>query len=104
MLIALLYHILTILSFKIDAPFIEIPGCLATTDKNLIDILISKKQQAVLVTANHLLQSILTSKGSPKSKITTRVSVHSLEKQIYKFQDKNEIYSTLESSKQLQVI
>ncbi|XP_047367224.1 sec1 family domain-containing protein 2-like isoform X1 [Vespa velutina] len=88
----------------IDAPFIEIPGCLATTDKNLIDILISKKQQAVLVTANHLLQSILTSKGSPKSKITTRVSVHSLEKQMYKFQDKNEIYSTLESSKQLQII
>ncbi|XP_035735392.1 sec1 family domain-containing protein 2-like isoform X2 [Vespa mandarinia] len=88
----------------IDAPFIEIPGCLATTDKNLIDSLISKKQQAVLVTANHLLQNILTSKGSPKSKITTRVSVHSLEKQMYKFQDKNEIYSTLESSKQLQII
>ncbi|XP_043681338.1 sec1 family domain-containing protein 2-like isoform X1 [Vespula pensylvanica] len=88
----------------IDAPFTEIPGCLATTDKSLIDILISKKQQAVLVTANHLLQNILTSKGSPKSKISTRVSVHSLEKQMYKFQDKNEIYSTLESSKQLQII
>ncbi|KAI4484821.1 hypothetical protein M0804_007387 [Polistes exclamans] len=87
-----------------DAPFIEIPGCLATTDRNLMDILISKKQQAVLLTANHLLQTILTTKESPKSKITTRVSVHSLEKQMYKFQNKNEIYSTLQSNKQLQII
>ncbi|KAK2576229.1 hypothetical protein KPH14_005598 [Odynerus spinipes] len=90
--------------FKTDAPFDEIPGCLATTDKSLIEALVSKKQQAVLLTANQLLQSILIPKESPKSKITTRVSIHSLEKLMYKLRDMNEIYSTFQSSKQLQII
>lgn len=82
-----------------------VPGCLATTKEDLMDILFNKKQKDVLLTLNKMLVDMSTSKESPKtSKISTRISAHSLEKGIQKFRDAESIDTLCKNSKNLQVI
>ncbi|KYM99632.1 Sec1 family domain-containing protein 2, partial [Cyphomyrmex costatus] len=89
--------------------FVDIPGCLASNDKTLMNILITKKQKDVLATMNKLLVDILSTKENLKlkenlkPKLGTRISAHSLEKLINKFQDIADLHTISESSKKLQV-
>ncbi|XP_011167394.2 sec1 family domain-containing protein 2 isoform X1 [Solenopsis invicta] len=90
--------------------FVDVPGCLASNDKTFMNILITKKQKDVLVTTNKILVDILSSKESLKlreslkTKLTTRISAHSLEKLVNKFKDIDDLHSISESSKKLQMV
>lgn len=89
--------------------FIDVPGCLASDDKTLMNILITKKQKEVLTTTNKMLIDILSTKENLKlrenlkPKLATRISAHSLEKLIHKFKDIDDLHTISESSKKLQV-
>jgi len=88
--------------------FVDVPGCLASNDKTLMNILITKKQKEVLATMNKMLIDILSTKENLKlrenlkPKLATRISAHSLEKLVNKFKDVN-LHTISESSKMLQV-
>ncbi|XP_067212909.1 sec1 family domain-containing protein 2-like isoform X2 [Linepithema humile] len=89
---------------------IEVPGCLASNDSSLMNILITKKQKEVLTTINKMLIDILSTKENVKlkenlkAKLTTRISAHSLEKLVNKFKDIDDLHIISESSKKLQVV
>ncbi|XP_029162831.1 sec1 family domain-containing protein 2-like [Nylanderia fulva] len=83
---------------------IEVPGCLASNDKSLMNILITKKQKEVLITMNKMLNDIFLTKENLKSKLATRISAHSLEKLVNKFKDIDNLDAITESSKKLQVV
>ncbi|RLU18374.1 hypothetical protein DMN91_008731 [Ooceraea biroi] len=89
---------------------IEVPGCLASNDKSLMNMLITKKQKEVLTTINKMLIDMLTMKANSrlketlKPKLATRISAHSLEKFMHKFKDVDDLRAILEPSKKLQVI
>lgn len=96
------------LLFKEASQFVKVPGCLASVDKSLLNILITKNQKEVLAAANKMLVDILEEnlklKENPKPKLTMRISAHSLEKLVNKFKDINEFYAISESrSEQFQV-
>ena len=82
---------------------------MASNDKTLMNILITKKQKEVLATMNKILVDILSSKENLKlrenlkSKLATRISAHSLEKLVNKFKDVDDLHIISESSKKLQV-
>jgi hypothetical protein len=81
-----------------------VPGCLANTNEELMNILFNKKQKDVLLILNKMLIDMSTSKESPKTnKILSRISAHSLEKGIQKFRDTESIESLCNNSKNLQV-
>lgn len=81
-----------------------VPGCLATSDQESMDILLNKKQKDVLLTLNKMLINMSANVESPKpNKISTRISAHSLEKGIQKFRDSESIESLCKNSKNLQV-
>ncbi|XP_025158914.1 sec1 family domain-containing protein 2 isoform X2 [Harpegnathos saltator] len=88
----------------------EVPGCLASNDKSLTNVLITKKQKEVLTTANKMLVDILLTNENPKlkenlrSKLATRISVHSLEKLVNRFKDIGDLRAISELNKKLQVI
>ena len=81
-----------------------VPGCLATNDINFLNLLLNKKQKDLLLAFNKVLVEMNTIRESPsKTKLATRVSVHSLEKLIHKIRDSESIESLAHSSKLLQV-
>lgn len=81
-----------------------VPGCLATNEKNFMDLLLHKKQKDLLLAFNKMLAELSTVNESPvKTKLATRVSAHSLEKLIHKFRNSENIESLTRSSKTLQV-
>ncbi|XP_018045740.1 PREDICTED: sec1 family domain-containing protein 2-like [Atta colombica] len=90
--------------------FIDVPGCLASNDKTLMNILITKKQKEVLATMNKILVDILSSKENLKlrenlkPKLAMRISAHSLEKLVNKFKDVDDLHIISESSKKFQVV
>ena len=82
-----------------------VPGCLANTKKELMEILLNKKQKDVLLTLNKMLIDMATSKESPKTnKISSRITAHSLEKGIQKYRDAESVESLCNNSKNLQVM
>ncbi|XP_011867005.1 PREDICTED: sec1 family domain-containing protein 2-like isoform X4 [Vollenhovia emeryi] len=89
--------------------FVDIPGCLASSDKTLMNILITKTQKEVLATMNTMLTDILSTKENfklrekLKPKLATRISAHSLKKLVNKFKDVD-LHAISESSKRLQVV
>ncbi|XP_012538529.1 sec1 family domain-containing protein 2 isoform X1 [Monomorium pharaonis] len=89
--------------------FVDVPGCLASNDKTLMNVLITKKQKDVLVTTNKILIDILSKENlklreNLKPKVATRISAHSLEKLVNKFKDIDDLRAISESSKELQVV
>lgn len=76
---------------------------MASIDKNLMNMLIMKKQKEVLTDANKMLIDILSMEENLKPKPTVRISVHSLEKVVNKFKDVDDLHIISESSKKLQV-
>ncbi|XP_024874060.1 sec1 family domain-containing protein 2-like [Temnothorax curvispinosus] len=90
--------------------FVDVPGCLASSDKTLMNILITKTQKEVLATANKMLIDILPTKENLKlreklkPKPATRISAHSLKKLVNKFKDIDDLHTISESSKKLQVV
>ncbi|KMQ90853.1 sec1 family domain-containing protein 2 [Lasius niger] len=88
-------------SFK---ELVEVPGCLASNDKSLMNILITKKQKEVLIAMNKMLIDIFATKENLKSKLATRISARSLEKLVNKFKDIDNLHAITESSKKLQVV
>ncbi|CAL1674686.1 unnamed protein product [Lasius platythorax] len=83
---------------------VEVPGCLASNDKSLMNILITKKQKEVLIAMNKMLIDIFATKENLKSKLATRISARSLEKLVNKFKDIDNLHAITESSKKLQVV
>ncbi|KAH0951848.1 hypothetical protein HN011_000429 [Eciton burchellii] len=89
---------------------VEVPGCLASNDKSLMNMLITKKQKEVLTIVNKMLIDMLSTKEnsrlkeSLKPKLATRISAHSLEKFVHKFKDIDDPRAILELSKKLQVV
>lgn len=79
------------------------PGCLATDDDTTLNLLIAKKQKDVLLTLNKWLIEMSAVEQSPKTRLLTRVSAHSLEKFVHKFRDSETIQSLAKSNKKLQV-
>ncbi|XP_071560548.1 sec1 family domain-containing protein 2 [Temnothorax nylanderi] len=90
--------------------FVDVPGCLASSDKTLMNILITKTQKEVLATTNKMLIDILPTKENLKlseklkPKPATRISAHSLKKLVNKFKDIDDLHTISESSKKLQVV
>ncbi|XP_070511572.1 sec1 family domain-containing protein 2 isoform X2 [Cardiocondyla obscurior] len=90
--------------------FIDIPGCLASNDKTLMNLLITKTQKEALTSANEMLVDILSTKENLKlreklkPKLTTRISAHSLKKLVNKFKDIDDLRVISASSKKLQVV
>lgn len=88
---------------------VEVPGCLASKDKSLMNILIMKKQKEVLNTVNKMLVDMLATKESSrlkenlKSRLATRISAHSLQKFVHQFKGVDDLRAILEPSKKLQV-
>jgi len=88
---------------------VEVPGCLASNDKNLMNMLITKKQKEVLTIVNKMLIDMLSTKENSrlkenlKPKLATRISAHSLEKCVHKFKDIDDPRAILKLSKKLQV-
>ena len=79
-----------------------VPGCIANSDEDVMNLLFNQNHKELLTSLNNLL--IDMSKGSPKSnKMSTRISAHSLEKGIQKFRDAESIESLCKNSKNLQV-
>lgn len=74
-----------------------------------MNMLITKKQKEVLTTINKMLIDILSTKENSKlkenlkTKLTTRISAHSLEKLVNKFKDIDDLHIVSKSSKKLQV-
>ncbi|XP_011498041.1 PREDICTED: sec1 family domain-containing protein 2-like [Ceratosolen solmsi marchali] len=102
--IAVLMDNLSLKSEKCSLSLI-VPGCLASNNEELMDILFNKKQEIVLLMLNKMLIDMSTSNESPKShKILTRISVHSLEKNIKKFRDTESLESLSNNSKKLQLM
>ncbi|XP_011704064.1 PREDICTED: sec1 family domain-containing protein 2-like isoform X2 [Wasmannia auropunctata] len=96
--------------FRSAQKFDHVPGCLASNDKTLMNILITKKQKEVLATMNKMLIDILSAKENLKlrenfkPKLTTRISAHSLEKLVNKFKDIDDLQAISDSSKKLQAV
>ena len=80
-----------------------IPGCLATDDDTTLHLLIAKKQKDVLLTLNRWLMEMSSVEQSPKTRVSTRVSAHSLEKLVHKFRDTERIERLAKSNKRVQV-
>lgn len=76
---------------------------MASNDKSLMNTLIMKKQKEMLIAMNKMLNDIFSTKENLKSKLTTRISAHSLEKLVNKFKDTDNLDAITESSKKLQV-
>ncbi|XP_043276371.1 sec1 family domain-containing protein 2-like [Venturia canescens] len=81
-----------------------ISGCLANDDDTTLNLLIEKKQKDVLLTLNKWLMEMSLVEQSPKTRIPTRVTVHSLEKNVHTFRDIEKIESIARSNKKLQII
>lgn len=79
------------------------PGCLASDDSSMINLLIRNKQKDVLLTLHKLLSDMSLAKESPKPRIATRISAHSLEKLVHKFRNVDDLRDLMNSSKKLQV-
>lgn len=91
--------------FKECTSSFMVPGCLANDNEELMNILFNKKQKDVLLALNKMLMDMSFDKDSPKaSKISTRITAHSLEKGIQKFRDTESIETLCENSKNLQLI
>ncbi|XP_070150555.1 sec1 family domain-containing protein 2 [Polyergus mexicanus] len=90
--------------FSGSQEFFEVPGCLASKDKNLMNILIMKKQKEVLIAMNKILIDIFSIKENLKPKLATRISARSLAKFVNKFKDTDNLDVITESSKKLQVV
>ncbi|XP_068969221.1 sec1 family domain-containing protein 2-like isoform X1 [Bombus flavifrons] len=82
----------------------EIPGCLASMEDEMMDLLISQKGKRLLNTVNQFLNDITLAKGSPKLRTPTRISGHSLEKLLSKIQSTNSIDSMIIHTEKLQCI
>ncbi|XP_017883570.1 sec1 family domain-containing protein 2-like isoform X2 [Ceratina calcarata] len=67
----------------------NVPGCLASVEKNMMDLFISQKEKMLLNKANQLLNDMVLTKDSPKLKMSTRISGRSLEKVLNKIQTTN---------------
>ncbi|XP_048505217.1 sec1 family domain-containing protein 2-like isoform X2 [Athalia rosae] len=80
------------------------PGCLASSDTSMMNLLITNKQKDVLMSLHKLLSEIIIAKESPRTRISTRISVHSLEKLVHKLRDSNNLQLTMQSSKKFQLI
>ncbi|XP_046740275.1 sec1 family domain-containing protein 2-like [Diprion similis] len=85
-------------------PRYSAPGCLASNDSNMINQLMKNKQKDVLITLHKLLSDILLSKESPKTRIATRITAHSLEKLVHKLRNVDDLSLILDSSKKLQQV
>ncbi|XP_063984399.1 sec1 family domain-containing protein 2-like [Diachasmimorpha longicaudata] len=82
-----------------------VSGCLATSDNHQFNLLISKTLKDVLLTLNKWLIEMLSKElQSPKAKMSTRVSAHSLEKLIHKIRDNESPKLLANYSKKLQII
>ncbi|XP_014213803.1 sec1 family domain-containing protein 2-like [Copidosoma floridanum] len=102
--VAIKMHSLSLKGEECSSSFM-VPGCLANRNEELMDLLINKKQKDVLLSLNKMLIDMSSSKDSPKtSKISTRVTAHSLEKGVKKFRDSESIDSLRKNSKNLQLI
>lgn len=82
---------------------------MASSDKTLMNILITKTQKEILGTMNKMLIDILSTEENLKlreklkPKLVTRISAHSLKKLVNKFKDIDDLQAISESSKKLQV-
>lgn len=92
------------MGFKEVLKSYEIPGCLASMEDEMMDLLISQKGKRLLNTVNQFLNDITLAKGSPKLRTPTRISGHSLEKLLSKIQSTNSIDSMTIHTEKLQVI
>ncbi|XP_034944941.1 sec1 family domain-containing protein 2-like [Chelonus insularis] len=82
-----------------------VPGCIATDNNEVFNILISKKQKDVLLTLNKwLFEMASTEILSLKAKLSLRISAHSLEKLLHKVRDSLNITDLAKNSKKLQII
>ncbi|XP_015108563.1 sec1 family domain-containing protein 2 [Diachasma alloeum] len=82
-----------------------VSGCLATSENHNFNLLIAKKQKDVLLTLNKWLIEMLSKElQSPKAKLSTRVSAHSLEKLIHKIRATESPKLLAQYSKKLQII
>lgn len=79
-----------------------VSGCLATKDTEMLDMLLVKKQKDILLALNKMLID-MCSLSSPKTRISTRVSVHSLEKCVQNYCNNESVVSLAKHSKKLQV-
>ncbi|XP_066597073.1 sec1 family domain-containing protein 2-like [Prorops nasuta] len=77
------------------------PGCVATTETNLLNLLMYKQQRDVLLSINEILLKIIAAKESPKAKMSTRITAHSLEKLIQKCGEDSNVIMSL--TKKLQI-
>uniref|UniRef100_A0A0C9RPL8 Scfd2 protein n=1 Tax=Fopius arisanus TaxID=64838 RepID=A0A0C9RPL8_9HYME len=83
---------------------LTVSGCLATSDSHNFNLLIAKKQKDVLLTLNKwLIEMSSRELQSPKAKMSTRVSAHSLEKLIHKIRDNESSKNLANYSKKLQI-
>lgn len=80
-----------------------VPGCLASNNVELMEILFNKKQKEVLLTLNKMLVDMTTMSSPKPNKISTRITAHSLDKGVQKFRDSESIESLCKNSKNLQV-
>ncbi|XP_058791912.1 sec1 family domain-containing protein 2-like [Phymastichus coffea] len=102
--VAVQMHSLSLKGEECSSSFM-VPGCLATKNDEAMNILFNKKQKEVLLTLNKMLIDMTRNKESPKpSKITTRITAHSLEKGIQKFRDSESVETLCKNSKNLQFI
>lgn len=67
----------------------NVPGCLASMEKNMMDLFISQKEKMLLNKANQLLNDMVLTRDSPKLKTSTRISGRSLEKVLNNIQITN---------------
>lgn len=96
--------LLFLMIFKEILESCETPGCLASIADTMMDLLISQKEKKLLSTVNQFLNDMTLIKDSPKLRTPTRISGHSLEKVLNKFQSMNSIDSTTADMEKLQVI
>ncbi|KAJ8682740.1 hypothetical protein QAD02_018532 [Eretmocerus hayati] len=101
--VAVLMHPLSLKGEACTSSFM-VPGCLATTNEESIDLLLNRKQRDVLLELNKMLINMASNKESPKPNRITRINAHSLEKSIQKFRDSESIESLCKNSKNLQMV
>lgn len=81
----------------------EVPGCLASIEKSMINFFVSENEKKLLTVANQMLNNI-SMKDSLKLRTPVRISGHSLEKAVSKIQCTNSIDSMMNYIEQMQVI
>lgn len=78
-------------------PLWNVPGCLASLEKSVIEELICGKSKKILIAAHHSLNDMLlaAATASPQPRTASRISGHSLQKMVDKLRDSG----TLDSAK-----